>query len=658
MASATKSRQGVSPPNVGKRVGGALYVHRDAIALAGNETAKVEKAESLAPSVRWNVAKIEKSSVSLLLYEPFEVDFPALLTSAKVDLTTGEVTQTDYQKRANPPILHRKELLLAPDDPRSPKFRALTSAAEDYGLFAEANKIGTRAAWNAKIAAAGLTLRGGRLLRDDEEHHVVARHRTAIVRRDLSQPMRLMMRFGVVTPGRSLFDYGCGQGEDVEALVSQGFDAFGWDPHHAAKGHRKPADVVNLGFVLNVIEDPRERAETLKAAWGFANRALCVAVMVQGHGQTANQKPHGDGYLTSRGTFQRYYTQQDLREFVTRTTGQETLSLAPGIVAVFKDKDLEQEVLLRRRSRILVAGALPRPSRHERIVVSRPELRERLAPMLDAMRYVSMSLGRMPEQTEIPSELSLALAEARIPWSRAQEALREDLAGEDGFAAASQARREDLLVHFALMQFPGSPKYRNLPQSIQTDIRSFFGNHAAVQEESRRLLFATGDRAGIRADAGTAVTSGLAGMRGDRHIRFRPSTLPRLPERLRVLVGCAEVLQGGVDACDFVEINLEAPRIKMMICDDIERAIPFVVENIRVDLARLTVSFDRRDPETSPIYFKSRYLPHDDPERHRQIAIEEAMIASGLFPAQGPEPRWQDVRQELVTIIQGVGAER
>jgi DNA phosphorothioation-associated putative methyltransferase len=648
---ATTSARAASAPSVGKRVGGALYVHRDAVALLGDEVALVQKAESLAPSLDWNVAKIEKASVSLLLYESFDADFPALLTSAKVDLASGAVTRTDYQKRTNPPILHRKELLLPQDDPRLPKFRALTSAAEEYGLFTEANKIGTRVAWSAKIAAAGLVLRSGRLLGVDEEHHVVARHRTAIVRRDLSQPMQLMMRFGVVTADRSVFDYGCGQGEDVEALVSQGFEAFGWDPHHAAKGPRRPADVVNLGFVVNVIEDQRERAETLKAAWGFANRALCVAVMVQGRAQTAGQKPHGDGYVTSRGTFQRYFTQQDLREFVTKITGQQTLSLAPGIVAVFKDKDLEQEVLLRRRSRVLVAGTLPRPPRRERVFVARPELRERLAPMLDSLRDISLSLGRLPEPSELPAELGAALTTARIPWSRTLDALREDLAADEAFATTAQARREDLLVHFALMQFPGSPKYRSLPQSIQTDIRSFFGSHSAVQEESHRLLFAAGDRPGIRADAEAAVAAGLAGMRGDRYIRFRPSALPRLPARLRVLVGCAEVLQGGVEACDFVEINLEAPRIKMIICDDVERTIPFVVENIRVDLGRLKVSMDRREPETTPIYFKSRYLPRDDPERERQAPIEAAMTATGLFPPDAPEPPWQDARKALVGIV-------
>ena len=244
-------------------------------------------------------------------------------------------------------------------------------------------------------------------------------------------------------------------------------------------------------------------------------------------------------------------------------------------------------------------------------------------------------------------KLTSALAEARIPWLRAQDALREDLAGDDGFAAAAQSRREDLLVHFALMQFPGSPKYRHLPQSIQADIRSFFGKHASAQDESRRLLFATGDRDGIRADSETGVVAGLAGKRGDRHIRFRSSVLPRLPPRLRVLVGSAEVLQGGVDACDFVEINLDAPRITMITCDDVSKAIPFVVENIRVDLGRRKVTFDRRVPGSVPLYFKSRYLPPDDADRERQTRIDAALRTTGLFPEGAPEPSWEVVRAKL-----------
>ena len=246
------------------------------------------------------------------------------------------------------------------------EFRALTAAAEEHGLFAIPNRIGTRAAWNTLIAQAGLTLQKGRLLSSDDELIDIARHRTAIVRGDLSQPMQLLMRFGIVAKSRTVFDYGCGQGGDVAALSSEGYEAFGWDPHHAASGTRRTADVVNLGFVLNVIEDPRERLETLKSAWGFARQALCIAVIRQGGVSSANYQPYRDGVVTARGTFQKYFQQQELQDFVATATGQKPLALASGVVVVFRDKDLEQEVLLRRHSRFLLTGALPRPPARER----------------------------------------------------------------------------------------------------------------------------------------------------------------------------------------------------------------------------------------------------------------------------------------------------
>jgi hypothetical protein len=109
-------------------VGGALYLH--ASALDDETRPAVERAVALANGFEWNVAKVSPGSVSLLLYEDFDAaGFPALLASLKVDLETGKSAATDYRKRENPPILHRKETLLPVDDPRRPKFAALTRAA-------------------------------------------------------------------------------------------------------------------------------------------------------------------------------------------------------------------------------------------------------------------------------------------------------------------------------------------------------------------------------------------------------------------------------------------------------------------------------------------------------------------------------------------------
>lgn len=633
---------------IGKRIGGVVYVHRSAIALlsAASSRALSDAAERTG-GFEWNVVKIGKGVVTFLLYESFdETAFPALLESLRV--TGGRhPVRTDFRKRANPPILHRKELLLSADDPCQPKFRALTAAAEEHGLFTDNHAIGTREVWQKRIADAGLVLKGHALLAAHEDHVDVARHKTAIVRGELSQPMRLMMRLGMVASGWSIFDYGCGQGDDVAALKSEGYDAFGWDPHHATEGRRQPADAVNLGFVINVIDDPKERIETLKAAWGFAKKALCVSVMLQGRISTRGQRPHRDGFLTSRGTFQRYFVQQELRELVASATGQTPLSLAPGIVAAFRDKDLEQEILLRRRSRAFVQGGpSPRPPVRERLVVVKPTLKERLAPVLEVLREQAILLGRLPDSEEVPPQVRSALTEMRIAWERAADALHETLSENAAFADAGGTRREDLLVHIALQQFPGSPKYRSLPRSLQTDIKTFFGSLGNATAEATKLLFAAGDKAGVRADAEAAVGAGLGGWRGKR-FRFASSTLPRLPARLRVLVGCAEVLQGGAIGCDFVDVDTETSRVTMITCDNAEQPVPFVVEKLRVDLGRLKVFASRREPETSPIYFKSRFLPRDHSGLDRQIVFEKELESSGLFVEGGPEPKWIDVNAAL-----------
>jgi hypothetical protein len=103
-----------------------------------------------------------------------------------------------------------------------------------------------------------------------------------------------------------------------------------------------------------------------------------------------------------------------------------------------------------------------------------------------------------------------------------------------------------------------------------------------------------------------------------------------------VVVGSAEVLQGGIEASDFVEMDLEAPRITMITCDDIDRHIPFIIERIQVDLGRLKASTDRREPETMPIYFKSHFMPANDPGRDRSLTFEAAMASAGLFESDAP----------------------
>ena len=108
----------------------------------------------------FNVVKLDRySRVSFLLYENFTAPFPALLKALSCDVARGTSRMTDYSQSANPPILHRKELLLPADDPLVPDAVRLTKRLEKLGAFANTKQIGTRSGWNAVLESLGLTLK-------------------------------------------------------------------------------------------------------------------------------------------------------------------------------------------------------------------------------------------------------------------------------------------------------------------------------------------------------------------------------------------------------------------------------------------------------------------------------------------------------------------
>ena len=129
----------------------------------------------------------------------------------------------------------------------------------------------------------------------------IQRHKTAIRRGDLSRPVKSALQHGLIGPGMTLFDYGCGHGEDLALLTAQGVACDGWDPALRPDSQKDAADVVNLGFVLNVIESVEERAAALRQAWDLTRRLLIVAVQVKEGGRGQSNLAFGDGVLTGAG---------------------------------------------------------------------------------------------------------------------------------------------------------------------------------------------------------------------------------------------------------------------------------------------------------------------------------------------------------------------
>lgn len=143
----------------GKHVGPFSYYH---LSLVRSVHAAAERLDSIRQSIpddqpSFNVVKLnDRNRVSFLLYEDFATPFPALLAAVSCDLSGDTVRHTDYSSRRNPPILHRRELLLLHDDPIVPAAAALTNRLEELGAFTEPKRIGTRDGWRRRLAALGI----------------------------------------------------------------------------------------------------------------------------------------------------------------------------------------------------------------------------------------------------------------------------------------------------------------------------------------------------------------------------------------------------------------------------------------------------------------------------------------------------------------------
>jgi DNA phosphorothioation-associated putative methyltransferase len=86
-------------------------------------------------------------------------------------------------------------------------------------------------------------------------------------------------------------------------------------------GERRPAEVVNLGYVVNVVEGPAERREALRSAWTLAEDLLVVSARMSWEARYLVGRPMGTDFVTRTGTFQKFYEQTELAEWVEEPSG-------------------------------------------------------------------------------------------------------------------------------------------------------------------------------------------------------------------------------------------------------------------------------------------------------------------------------------------------
>ena len=247
------------------------------------------------------------------------------------------------------------------------------------------------------------------------------------------------------------------------------------------------SDIVNIGFVINVIEDPIERIEALQRAHSLSRKFTVISAMIAGETTISRFEPFGDGVLTSRNTFQKYYGQTELQHFIEKSLDAEAVAAAPGIFIVFKDKDEEQTFFLNKNKRHQKWQKLSeRPETkgsHELQYVKNRDL-------LDQFWLRCLELGRLPLFSEFSESEKLESNLGSI--QKAYRVVRSILPNDD-LEKAAELRIDDLTVYFALALFSKRPQYKTMPQGLKQDIRVFFRNYKTASDSGRDALFQIAD---------------------------------------------------------------------------------------------------------------------------------------------------------------------
>jgi DNA phosphorothioation-associated putative methyltransferase len=471
----------------------------------------------------------------------------------------------------------------------------------------------------------------------------IARHKTAIGRTTLSQPIRFALTDGILTEDKRLLDYGCGRGDDLRILQAMGYEGSGWDPVHRPDGPAEPAPVVNLGYVVNVIENPDERRETLRRAWSLAEQVLVVSARLAAEANALNDAAaFADGRLTSRGTFQKLFEQHELKNWIDQTLGASALPAGPGVFYVFQSDETRSAFLASRQRRQIAIPRIARP------LALYEQYKDILAPLLD---FVA-ARGRLPADDEIPNA-----AKIQEVFGSTKRAFRivEQATNADQWDEITRKRALDLLVYLALARFDGRRPFTKLSPDLQLDIKGFFSSYAQACREADDLLFAVGDPAVVD---GACAASPIGKLTPDA-LYVHESAIAHLSPLLRIFEGCARGYIGRVDGANLIKLSRREPKISYLSYPDFEGdPHPALVASVTVHFQTFRVRFhDYRDRRNPPIlHRKETFLPPDHPLYAKFARLTRIEETKGLYddpPRIGTRDGWNAALAEKGLHLRG-----
>ena len=647
--------------SVGKMLPDAFYIHILALhtldpglqeyeSLARhctqrNKTSALPKVQS-ATLVKFST---NKPKISYLFYPNFDTDaHPTLQVSIQVDLETLAVGYRDYSDSENPPILHRKETFVTPEYPLYAEFAALTRAQVALGLLNHPQGIGTKLGWEQRLQVYGVEIQGHSLIKRENSPipanivPKIDRHKAAIIRPDLSRPVRLALESSLFSPEATFFDYGCGHGGDVNRMTEQGYISCGWDPYYAPDTPRIAADIVNIGFVINVIEHQSERREALIQAWELTQKVLLVAAQVLISDIKRGVIAYGDGIITNRNTFQKYYEQEELKVYIDQVLGVDAIPVALGVYFVFRD---EAEAELFRSSRFRSRATTPKI----RLCVQRfEEYQELLTPLMNFMT----ERGRMPIKGELPQEEEIAAEFGSL--RRAFNVIIQATDSEEWQAIADK-RRQDLMVYLALCNFSRRPRLRQLAPAVQEDILGLYSSYKQACIDADLMLKSLGNTELII----KRCQESKVGKKLSNSLWVHISALQAVDPLLRLYEGCASRTIGRLEEANVIKFHLQTPKISYLFYPDFDiNPHPILSKVMTIDLRDLHVTYQDYDLEDDPpiLHQIEALVTPDYPQYEKFVKLSCQEEDRGLLDNWKSISRlsgWKKCLKENYTVING-----
>lgn len=633
---------------VGKLLPDALYVHTSALSVLhpALQTLEYSARQYVTPTDLLNKAfeaeiivkfYFKDTKISYLIYPDFNTDaHPILHRSVQVNWSTCQVKQYDYTRTNNPPVLHRKETLVTSNYPYYETFAELTRYEEKLGLLSEPYVIGTLNNWQKRLEDFGVTIEGHRIMSSHQHKKLscdIQRHRAAIIRTSLSKPVRCALEAGLFQENTSFLDYGCGYGRDYQLIQQQGFVSTGWDPYYFPDNSMAPSDIVNLGYVINVIEEPNERQEALLKAWSLTRKVLIVAAQVLVENATQAQIAYGDGVITRRNTFQKYYEQQELKNYIDQVLGVDSIPVALGIYFIFRD---EAEAAKFRASRFSSRAKSPCIQRQ---VKRFSDYQELLSPL---MNFVT-ERGRMPIRGELSSESQIIQEFGSL--HRAFQVILQ-VTDEKDWKKITEQKREDLLLYLALTNFDFRPKFGELPTLMQTDIKSLFGSYRRGCQQADEVLHSLGNLSLVKEECERSPI----GKKSPKSLTVHITALESLNILLRLYEGCASRTIGRPQETTLIRFYTDQPKIGYLFVPNFDSdPHPVIQTQMEIDLRTLRVYYQDFDPNDNPpvLHRKDAFVLPNYPNYEKFAKLTRQEEDWGLLENERMIRQWNEWQMRL-----------